>query len=887
MAVTKMESGCSEVAGAQQRRIRLVAQGQVQGVGFRPFVFALAREYSLTGFVRNSPQGVLIEAQGDGADLAAFARSLEQRLPPLAHLTALEHEACACLPGETSFIIGQSSTGSGHSVLISPDVCLCRDCLADMRDPGNRRFRYPFTNCTNCGPRFSITRSIPYDRLSTSMSCFPLCPDCAAEYGNPDERRFHAQPNACPVCGPQVWLFSKKYACSPAGSAAFPAAPDPAGKEAQETCPAACLKADAALRALAEILAAGGIAAIKGLGGFHVACDAGNDQAVASLRLRKNRPHKAFALMAAGLEDARLVAVLGPEEEALLSSPEHPAVICPALPYACGRLFSPLVAPDTSGIGLMLPYTPLHQVLLEYFAEALRQKEAKGITGRPAILVMTSGNPGGEPICLGNREALDGLGGMVDAFLFHNRDILVRVDDSVLRPLPGRGALFYRRARGYVPRPIALPSSQHSADASVEKPALPVVLGVGAELKNTLCLTKGEDAFVSQHIGDMSTVETAAFHQTAREHLAALLKVRVQAVVRDLHPDYLSSELAERLAEENNIPLLILQHHFAHAHAVLAEHRHTGPALALTLDGTGLGEDGDLWGGEVLYLNSTAPNAPEHKRLARFAPMALPGGEAAIREPWRIAHALLLRLGLLREDDSGKIFGLPPGPSLQGDSRFSLPWLPEYAHSVRLLPRMLEKGLNTPWSTSCGRLFDAVSAVLGLCNAISYEGQAAVRLEEALHTAGAAYGAPACEYSYPCPFGPAVSPPERCLPTGAPGPDLLQLDTLSLFAAVYADSLRGTPVPIIAGRFHLSLAAGLAELSAHLGERLGVRHVGLSGGCFQNLPLSLALATALEKKGLVPLLHKELPPGDACISLGQAAWGRMRIRAVQQGSGKS
>lgn len=652
------------------------------------------------------------------------------------------------------------------------------------------------------------------------------------------------------------------------------------------------VKGDAALRALAKILADGGIAAVKGLGGFHLACDAGNDRAVAALRLRKSRPHKPFAVMVAGLEDARRVAGLEPEDEALLTSPEHPVVICPLLPEAPGTAVSPLISPDTSGVGLMLPYTPLHRVLLDYFAEALRRKQTDQTAARPAILVMTSGNPGGEPICLGNREALTSLDGMADAFLFHNRDILIRVDDSVVRRLPGRGTLFYRRARGYVPRPIVLDSPGSGSSAPDDFSVPPVVLGVGAELKNTLCLTKNGDAFVSQHIGDMSTLETAAFHLEIREHLRALLKVRPEAVVRDRHPDYLSSDLAEKLAGESGIPLLQLQHHFAHAHAVLAEHRHRGPALVLALDGTGLGEDGGLWGGEVLYVDCSGTGAPKHERLAHLAPLALPGGEAAIREPWRIAHALLLRLDLLRTDDSGAVFGLPPDAAAGAPSaacavasdpsvpRFTPPWLPEHADAARLLPRMLERGLNTPWSTSCGRLFDAVSALLGLCNATTYEGQAAIRLEEA-RGPDDRYGAKTDARKYPCPFTPAAQ-------SGSPSgerPDILRLDTLSLFAAVYADRLRGTPVPVIARRFHEALAAGLAELAAYLAKKRDAKHVGLSGGCFQNATLTLSLAAALEEKGLIPLLHKDLPPGDGCISLGQAAWGRMMLQAGKNGGG--
>ena len=877
------------------RRARFIVQGQVQGVGFRPFVFTLAHEEGLTGFVRNSPRGVVIEAQGPAESLERFAHALVHRLPPLARITGMQREAVSPVPGECAFAIEKSTAGDTHAVLISPDTSVCADCRADMADAAGRRHNYPFTNCTNCGPRYTITRSIPYDRAFTSMGCFPLCPDCQAEYDNPRNRRFHAQPNACPVCGPQVWFVQ------------------PAGQKDQNSLRtdlnAQSCTGENALWALAEFLTSGGIAAIKGLGGFHLACDACDDAAVRLLRERKSRPHKPFAVMAASLADARRIAHVGPEEEALLTSPEHPIVLCSLLPgVSAGATssisanispsISPNISPDTSSVGIMLPYTPLHQVLMKYMATCLRERHALLPTApgaysaalpRPVTLVMTSGNKGGEPICLGNREALANLGEMADAFLFHNRDILVRVDDSVVRPLPGRGTLFFRRARGYVPRPVhlaplpageavspALPGEEHGTfpqkESEREHAAASVsVLGVGAELKNTLCLTKGDTAFVSQHIGDMANMETAAFHREIRGHLAELLKVSPALLVRDLHPNYLSSGMAEELGRESGIPVLALQHHYAHAHAVLAEHQHSGPALVLALDGTGLGEDGTLWGGEVLYVDTATL---QHQRLAHLVPLPLPGGEAAIREPWRIAHALLLQLGLIGKDTQS---GCETHDT-------DLPWLPEHAAAAALLPRILERRLNTPQSTSCGRLFDAVAAMLGLCNTTTYEGQAAIRLEEAQYadrkipqgqneTQTGNAEVPACagrafatsSVLYPCSFGPSsVSEDSLCL----------QLDTHALFTAVHADKNSGIPVPEIARRFHASLAAALVAVAAHLAREHGIAHVGMSGGCLQNVTLALALAKGLEEQGLIPLLHKELPPGDGCISLGQAAWGR-------------
>lgn len=862
-----------------QRR-RFIVQGQVQGVGFRPFVFSLAEELSLTGMTRNSPRGVVIEVQGREEDAQAFAQALQKRLPPLARVTSLAVEECETIPGEESFVIAASTAGDSHAVLISPDMATCPDCLADIAEPGNRRYGYAFVNCTNCGPRYSITRSIPYDRASTSMACFPMCPDCLAEYENPRDRRFHAQPNACPVCGPGLVLtrgggekkavacdFRPERAQNKSRAGREPAGAGPGGLTAERE---AGIGGRLALPLLAKELLEGKTAAIKGLGGFHLACDACNEKSVSLLRERKRRPHKPFAVMAADIEEVARFAHVGEREAALLASRERPIVVCR---LKAGAL-APSVSPDTSSVGVMLPYTPLHSLLFE----SLR---AQAGASRPLVLVMTSGNPGGEPICLGNREALAKLEGMADLFLLHNRDILIRVDDSVLRVTPGGGSLYYRRARGYTPAPAPLPDwSLLHASSSRERAGeeAPCVLGVGPELKNTLCFSKGNDAFVSQHIGDMGNLETAAFHREMRDHLAALLKVSPSLVVRDLHPNYLSSGMAEEFAKERRVPVLALQHHFAHAHAVLAEHAFAGKALALALDGTGLGEDGALWGGEILFVDCSPATVkrlgrPLHERLAAFAPLPLPGAEAAIREPWRIAHALLLQLGLGKERIERSLQGVGANEAKGELSSGALPWLPEHAATARLLPAMLERRINSPLSTSCGRLFDAVSALLGLCNATSYEGQAAVRLEEAQALTAKDWEALGAEdlsawldrhALYPCPAKKALG--------SDPGHTVL--DVHALFAAVYADRAGGTPVSLVSRRFHASLAAGLADLVGRLAEERGLKHAGLSGGCLQNMTLAVLLEKELKKKGLTPLLHKALPPGDACVSLGQAAWGR-------------
>ncbi|MDL2267556.1 carbamoyltransferase HypF [Desulfovibrio sp. OttesenSCG-928-G15] len=856
MTAGSTPSFSQNAAGMHLQRTRFVVQGQVQGVGFRPFVFTLADELGLTGFVRNSPRGVVIEVQGDADKIARFALSLEQRLPPLARITSLQREALDPLPTtdrtEHGFSIAASTASGTHAVLISPDMATCPDCLADMTE--GRRKDYPFTNCTNCGPRYTITRSIPYDRPHTSMGCFPLCPECRAEYENPRNRRFHAQPNACPECGPHVWFALTQNlreadaaladAQTPASSGAslppYSAAPGNAHTGTSH---------DKALDALTAFLAGGGIAAVKGLGGFHLACDACNDAAVALLRQRKKRPHKPFAVMVRNCDEAEKIALVSDEARALLASQERPIVLCP-LRSRNGHALARGISPDTRTIGIMLPYTPLHHILLERFGQKIAARcEDEAQSPKPCALVMTSGNPAGEPICLGNREALAKLGHLADAFLFHDRDILIRVDDSVLRPLPGRGTLFFRRARGFVPRPICLAPPQGEArPAPGGEPAqtAPCVLGVGAELKNSLCLTKGDNAFVSQFIGDMANLETAAFHEAMRGHLADLLKVSPQLVVRDKHPDYLSSSMAQSFAAEQNLPVLPLQHHEAHAMAVLAENRHNGKALVFALDGTGLGHDGTLWGGELILVDTGGSDTPpDFTRLCSFAPMDLPGGEAAIKEPWRIAHALLLRLCLAEED-------------------LCALWPEQFRQTATAVATMLRRRINSPVSTSCGRLFDAASALLGLCHTTSYEGQAAIRLEEA------AQGQTVEEKDYyPCPLR-------------LPASGQARLDTHSLFAALFEDRQSGTATNILAARFHASLAFALTQAASFYARKYTLTHVGLSGGCMQNTTLTLLLADMLEARGLVPLLHRELPPGDGCISFGQAVWGRNILLAQEK-----
>jgi hydrogenase maturation protein HypF len=765
-------------------RRRYAVSGQVQGVGFRPFVYRIASENGVTGTVLNGSQGVLAEVQGSRAQVDGFGRDLAEKVPPLARIVSLASEDLTPVTGEDSFEIIASEGGEGHDVLISPDTATCPDCLADMRDPENPRYRYPFTNCTNCGPRYTITRSIPYDRPFTSMSCFPLCERCDSEYTDPLDRRFHAQPNACPDCGPQVWLA------------------DAEGGE--------IARGDEAMRLLAEKLKGGKVAAVKGLGGYHLACDATNAEAVDRLRERKNRPDKPLAVMVPDMDCVRRLAEVMPEDEAWLTGIARPIVLMAKHPE---HPLPETVAPDTNFIGLMLPYTPLHHVLFEHLSEG---------GGGLSALIMTSGNMSSEPISLGNREALSRLSGIADVFLFHDRDILIRCDDSVLRMNPYSGKpIILRRARGFTPSPVTLDGDG------------PCVLGTGPELKCALTLTKGGMAFPSQHIGNMENLETYGFYREILAHMQDILQVRPELVVRDLHPDYMTSTLADEVGAQLHAPVLALQHHYAHIHAVMAENALQGSVLGLALDGTGYGEDGTIWGGECLFVNG---ETLEHERLARFAHLRLPGGEAAVREPWRIARGALWELGY-REPE------------------FWWPWLAEHEAADKFLSQVLEKDINSPRTSSCGRLFDAASAMIGLCSSISYEGQAAILLEKAQDMEERS--------AYPCPLltedQPAV------------------LDTLTLLDAVREDAANGVAPGVIARRFHLGLINGLAELAATVAENLGVNRIALSGGVMQNLTIAVELPMALEMIGLEVFMHTQVPPNDGCISLGQAVWGRRKL----------
>ncbi len=794
------------------QRKQIIAAGQVQGVGFRPFVYRIAKIHNLCGHVGNTTQGVCIEIQGTSQNISAFIDDLKGKLPPLAKLSSCEVINIP-IKQDTDFTIIKSQGAGGHSVLISADTSICTDCLQDMSNLSNVRYNYAFTNCTNCGPRYTITHSIPYDRATTSMACFALCNICHAEYHDPTNRRFHAQPNACPKCGPSLWCVENHTELA---------------KCTYENAPAR-LQGDAALKTLAIHLKNGKIAAIKGLGGFHLSCDATNELSVAQLRKCKNRPHKPLALMVPNLAMAKRIAHLGEQEEYLLSCAEKPIVLCKKREHALPEI----IAPDADSIGLILPYTPLHVVLFNHFAKLCRGDDI-------IALVMTSGNAGGEPICLGNREALSRLKHITDVFLLHNRDILVRTDDSVCKftetinqsfnnqnpEITQKRITFLRRARGYVPRPIKVQSMPQDA---------PAILGMGAELKSTLCLNRGDMAFISQHIGDLQNVETLGFYNEVLQHLEMLLQVQPAAIVHDLHPNFMSTQVAQNLSKERGIACFALQHHFAHAWAVLAEHDFNGEALALTLDGTGLGLDNTIWGGELLYINT---QNLEHKRMGRLSPFSLAGGDAATKEPWRIALALA------------------------NGTRFERQLLDIHEQFGPAVLEMLKRNINCPQTSSVGRLFDAVAAGLGLCTHTSYEGQAAIRLEYAQHGLNLQHA----EINKHASFTPTMIN------------DLWELPSQELFMASLSDYEQAQDVAHAARRFHINLAQGFAQM-AHLAARENdIKTIVLTGGAMQNSTLNALLPYLLEQKGLQVLMHVNAPTNDGGVSLGQVAWGAKKLR---------
>ncbi|MEU6310911.1 carbamoyltransferase HypF [Streptomyces sp. NPDC047014] len=763
---------------AVQRR-RITVRGVVQGVGFRPYVYTRAIGLGLAGHVTNTPEGVVAEVEGSPAAVLRFCERLAADAPPLAVVDAVDHHEVPAAGG-TGFTIVASRTGGPARTLVSPDVATCADCLAELADPADRRHRHPFITCTHCGPRFTIVTGLPYDRAHTTMARFPLCPDCAREYADPADRRFHAQPVACPACGPRLTLLT--------GSPPRPAAgPDPV----------------AAARGL---LAAGAVLAVKGLGGYHLACDATHAGAVAELRRRKARGDKPFALMARDLHEAGRYAHIGPEERDLLTGSVRPIVLLRRRD-GLGDGLAAEVAPRCPDLGVMLPYTPLHHLLL-------------GLPGDPPgprLLVMTSGNLAGEPIVTDDEEALDRLAGLADAWLTHDRPIHVPCDDSVVRVCDGE-TLTVRRARGYAPLPLPLPLS------------VPPVLAAGGDLKNTFCLGEGRHAWLSAHIGDMDDLATQDALERAERQLESITGVTPALLAADRHPGYRSARWAARTAGSR--PLVRVQHHHAHIASAMAEHGLDGsrPVIGVAFDGTGYGDDGAVWGGEVLLADYAG-----YTRFAHLGYVPLPGGDAAVRRPYRMALAHLRAAGLARTPD------LPCVAACPGDE-------------LRVLERQLERDLNCVPTSSMGRLFDAVSSLAGICHHARYEAQAAIELE------AAALGAPGAA-------GPGYSFGLRVPVASAPGP--VTAEPGPVLAAVAADVRAGTGPALIAARFHAAVTALVADLCGLARERHGIGTVALTGGVFANTLLSSGCARTLRAAGFTVLRHGRVPPNDGGLSLGQ------------------
>ena len=793
-------------------RTAVRVEGVVQGVGFRPFVYSLATSLGLSGLVGNDVDGVFAEVEGSSEAVARFLVRLEHEAPPLARIEAVTTRAIG-VTGTAGFVIAPSVPGGQRRTLVSADSATCADCLRELTDPANRRYQYPFINCTNCGPRFTIVRDVPYDRPLTTMSGFPMCARCAAEYRDPADRRFHAQPVCCPDCGPRLSLV------------------DAAGASLSGADPVA---------AAAALLRSGQVLAVKGLGGYHLVVDAGSAVASAALRARKHREDKPFAVLVADLAAARRLCEVDDVAAQSLASARRPIVLLPRLP-AADRLIAGAVAPGNRHLGLMLPYTPLHHLLLAAAA---------------GPLVATSGNVSDEPIVFRDADALDRLAGIADAVLLHDRAIHIRTDDSVVRTFRGRESVL-RRSRGYVPEPIRL-----------GRPVPRPILACGAELKNTFCLAKGEYAVVSHHIGDLENAETLRSFTDGIAHFRRLFDIEPRLVAHDLHPDYLSTKYAVDLADDDqaDVELVGVQHHHAHIASCLADNEADGPVIGVAFDGTGYGADGTIWGGEFLVADLIS-----FHRAGCLEPVPMPGGAAAIRQPWRMAAAYL---GVCYPD------GPPAELAVRGRNQ-------QYWAAVTA---MAARGVNAPLTSSAGRLFDAVAALVGVRDVINYEGQAAIELEQVadVHEPG----------SYPVTINSqaptaaggragggaavgieAVGPRAPVLP-GA-GRTELRVAGSDLVLAVAEDLAAGVSAPVIAARFHNGVAAAIVTVCRRLREQTGLTVVALSGGVFQNLLLTSQVVTRLTDEGFRVLVHSRVPCNDGGISLGQAAVAGARDRLAR------
>jgi hydrogenase maturation protein HypF len=758
--------------------------GVVQGVGFRPFVYTLAKRLALTGWVLNNSQGVDIEVEGPAADLDRFLAALRGEAPPLAHIESVAVTLVAP-QGDAEFTIRESQSLPG-ATLVSPDVCICDDCLRELFDPNDRRYLYPFINCTNCGPRFTIIQDVPYDRPMTTMRVFPMCDDCRREYRDPTNRRFHAQPNACWKCGPNVRFQILNFKSQNSNE----------GREAIEDA--------------RQWLANGKIVAVKGIGGFHLACDATADEAVAELRRRKGRVDKPFALMMPDAETVGQFCELNEHEQSLLTSRQRPIVLLRARPNTA---ISSLVAPGQNTLGVMLPYSPLHYLLL---TTDRRPQTAIPNTRYLPALVMTSGNYSEEPIATLNDEALERLATLADAFLLHNRDIHARCDDSVTQVFSG-AELPLRRSRGYAPYPVKLAME------------LRPTLACGGELKNTFCLANGRHAFLSPHIGDLENYETLASYEAMIEHLKRLFRVEPEIIAYDLHPNYLSTQYALKVASRKSqgtsviFDLRPVQHHHAHIAACMAENGVSGPVIGAALDGTGYGADGRIWGGEFLVADFA-----DFTRAFHLEYLPLPGSEAAIRKPWRIAVGYAEVLGL-------DIAGLPFLKNVNDEE-------------LRICRQQASKGLNAPLTSSMGRLFDCVAALANVRGEVTYEGQAAMELEQlsivnSQLSIGQGYL-----------FG---------LRDG-------EITVKSLLAEVIDDVRRGVAAGEIGAKFHHTIAEMILVVCQRISEQTGLREVALSGGVFQNVTLLGLTVPLLRDAGLMVYTHSLVPPNDGGIALGQA-----------------
>jgi hydrogenase maturation protein HypF len=752
------------------KRAEIGITGVVQGIGFRPFIYKLAKNLSLRGWVLNNERGVFIDAEGDDGDLERFIQDIPRLAPPLSRIESFEIKYLTPL-SYTSFEIRKSEEAQDKFVLISPDVATCEECFSELFSPADFRYRYPFINCTLCGPRFTIIKDIPYDRNKTTMDPFSMCPVCRKEYEDPSNRRFHAQPNACPACGPSLRLL------------------DRLGNE---------VSGDPVEKTL-DLLGKGSIIAVKGLGGFHLCCDAKNDCAVSSLRSRKFREDKPFAVMCCSLDEAREHCEVSESEEKLLLSVERPIVI---LKKKKGAAIAPAVSPCQNSIGIMLPYTPIHHLLLN---------------GPLKALVMTSGNVSDEPIAYQNEEAGSRLRDIADYFLFHNREIHMRCDDSVTRIFENTPYIL-RRSRGYVPFPIKLP-------VPLEK-----VLACGGELKNTFCLTRDQYAFVSHHIGDLENLETLASFEEGITHFKKLFFVEPRAVVHDLHPDYLSTQFALAVPD---LPKVGVQHHHAHVASCMAENGIEGEVIGVALDGTGLGTDGTIWGGEFLKADFR-----DFSRLAHLKPVPMPGGSMAIIEPWRMAMVYL----------SEAFGGEEEGLGIEFRKRVDL-------QKWNVLKRMIEKGINTPLTSSMGRFFDAVSAILSIRQEVHYEGQAAIELEM-IADQGITNG-------YPIDIRRDKMP--------------MVIDPAETIRAVVRDLADGVSIPAISGKFHRTVASLIIQVCEEIRSASGLSRVVLSGGVFQNMFLLALVTQGLRRSGFSVYTHQRVPTNDGGISLGQAIIGNMKL----------